>query len=121
MRGGTEIGIYEKKPRRLVIEFLGLRGGGYLLSHFRSIIGVARFNFSVRNGKRWSPCAIATLISLKKSDLEAVSLRIHSHFFATCFSFVSSESVWAISIARLNKLPVLTPATYLRLRLKRPF
>ena len=26
------------------------RGGGYLLSHFRSIIGVARFNFSVRDG-----------------------------------------------------------------------
>ena len=43
------------------------RGGGYLLSHFRSIIGVARFNFSVRNGKRWSPCAIATLVSFFRS------------------------------------------------------
>ena len=42
----------------------GLKGGGYLLFHFRSIIGVARFNFSVRNGKRWSPCAIATLVRL---------------------------------------------------------
>ena len=40
----------------------GRIGGGYLLFHFRSIIGVARFNFSVRNGKRWSPCAIATLV-----------------------------------------------------------
>ncbi len=30
-------------------------GGGYLLSHFRSTIGVAGFNFSVRNGKRWNP------------------------------------------------------------------
>ena len=38
-------------------------GGGYLLSHFRSTIGVVRFNFSVRNGKRWSPHAIATLVS----------------------------------------------------------
>ena len=37
-------------------------GGGYLLSHFRSIIDVVRFNFSVRNGKRWSPHAIATLV-----------------------------------------------------------
>ena len=36
------------------------RGGGYLLSHFRSIIGVERFNFSVRNGKRWNPFAITT-------------------------------------------------------------
>ena len=39
------------------------RGGGYLLFHFRSIIGVSSFNFSVRNGKRWSPCAMATLVS----------------------------------------------------------
>ena len=37
-------------------------GGGYLLSHFRSTIGVAGFNFSVRNGKRWNPRAITTLI-----------------------------------------------------------
>ena len=42
----------------------GLERGRYLLFHFRSIIGVARFNFSVRNGKRWSPCAIATLVRL---------------------------------------------------------
>ena len=33
--------------------------GGYLLSHFRSTIGAAGFNFSVRNGKRWSPRAMA--------------------------------------------------------------
>ena len=39
-----------------------LEGGGYLLSHFRSTIGVAGFNFSVRNGKRWSPRAITTLV-----------------------------------------------------------
>ena len=43
----------------------GVKRGGYLLSHFRSTIGVAGFNFSVRNGKRWSPRAIATLISLQ--------------------------------------------------------
>ena len=41
--------------------------GGYLLSHFRSIIDVVRFNFSVRNGKRWSPHAIATLSSFAVS------------------------------------------------------
>ena len=38
-------------------------GGGYLLSHFRSTIGTVRFNFSVRNGKRWNPHAITTLVS----------------------------------------------------------
>ena len=43
---------------------LSVTGGGYLLSHFRSTIGVAGFNFSVRNGKRWSPRAVATLVSL---------------------------------------------------------
>ena len=32
--------------------------GGYLLSHFRSTIGAAGFNFSVRNGKRWNPRAM---------------------------------------------------------------
>ena len=37
-------------------------GGGYLLSHFRSTIGVVRLNFSVRNGKRWIPHAITTLV-----------------------------------------------------------
>ena len=37
-----------------------------ILSHFRSTIGAAGFNFSVRNGKRWNPRAMAALISLKK-------------------------------------------------------
>ena len=32
----------------------------------RSTIGVTRLNFSVRNGKRWIPRAIATLISLSR-------------------------------------------------------
>ena len=51
---------------RLRIGSWGLRGG-YLLSHFRSIIDVVRFNFSVRNGKRWSPHAITTLVSSYES------------------------------------------------------
>ena len=53
-------GVQKKPDDR---EIVRRRGGGYLLFHFRSIIGVARFNFSVRNGKRWSPCAMATLVS----------------------------------------------------------
>ena len=40
-----------------------LEKGGYLLSHVRSTIGVAKLNFSVRNGKRWDLRAITTLIS----------------------------------------------------------
>ena len=60
---GTHARMYTKSPG-LPFGGPGLgTGGGYLLSHFRSTIGVARFNFSVRNGKRWSPCAVATLVS----------------------------------------------------------
>ena len=40
------------------------QGGDYLLFRFRSTIGVIRFNFSVRNGKRWSPYALIALVSL---------------------------------------------------------
>ena len=40
----------------------GLKGGGYLLSRFRSTIGAAGFNFSVRDGKRWSPRAVPALV-----------------------------------------------------------
>ena len=36
------------------------KNGGYLLSRSRSTIGVTGLNFSVRNGKRWNPCAITT-------------------------------------------------------------
>ena len=35
-----------------------LKDGVDLLSHFRSTIGAIRFNFSVRNGKRWIPYAV---------------------------------------------------------------
>ena len=49
---------YKKRVQALCLH---PEGGGYLLSHFRSTIGVVRFNFSVRNGKRWIPHAITTL------------------------------------------------------------
>ena len=47
--------------------------GGYLLSHFRSIIGVVRFNFSVRDGKRWIPDAIDHLNVFKKEYIGSES------------------------------------------------
>ena len=50
----------KKKERTFVLSF---QGGDYLLFRFRSTIGVIRFNFSVRNGKRWSPYAMFTLVS----------------------------------------------------------
>ena len=54
-----------KKERRFSAS---LSGGGYLLSHFRSTIGVVRLNFSVRNGKRWNPHAITTFVAFGSSD-----------------------------------------------------
>ena len=52
-----------------------LLGGGYLLSHFRSTIGVVRLNFSVRNGKRWDPHAITTLSFAFFQPLRRIGLR----------------------------------------------
>ena len=52
----------ENDESRAILLLGSLRGGGDLLSHFRSTIGAVRFNFSVRNGKRWNPHAITTLV-----------------------------------------------------------
>ena len=56
----------KKTPKYLLLRRLHLIEGGYLLSHFRTTIGVTGFNFSVRNGKRWNPRAITTLVSSVK-------------------------------------------------------
>ena len=54
----------KESPESSSLNSGGLRqNGGYLLSHLRSTIGVAKLNFSVRNGKRWDLRAITTLIS----------------------------------------------------------
>ena len=52
----------DRNKKRGPVDFSSspLIGGDYLLSHFRSTIGVVRLNFSVRNGKRWDPHAIIT-------------------------------------------------------------
>ena len=61
MRRWRDLGLGHKKKERqnLCLSFLG---GDYLLSHFRSTIGVVRLNFSVRNGKRWNPHAVITFV-----------------------------------------------------------
>ena len=40
----------KRRAKQLIVVFTLLLRGGYLLSHFRSTIGVVRLNFSVRNG-----------------------------------------------------------------------
>ena len=63
-------------------------GGGYLLSHFRSTIGVVRFNFSVRNGKRWIPHAIATLV-----------LSVHGHALDVSLSALAARKRGGAAVA----------------------
>ena len=56
---GSGFGAQKKERQNLCLSFLG---GDYLLSHFRSTIGVVRLNFSVRNGNRWNPHAVITFV-----------------------------------------------------------
>ena len=56
---GDGMRAQKKERQNICLSFLG---GDYLLSHFRSTIGVVRLNFSVRNGKRWNPHAVITLV-----------------------------------------------------------
>ena len=102
------VGIYKKSPvgRCCLTGLVG--GGGYLLFHFRSIIGVVRFNFSVRNGKRWSPHAIATLV-LFRSDLHfpmEVVRRIRSERVVEADFCISRECL-RISAARLPSVLIM--------------
>ena len=82
-------------------------GGGYLLSHFRSTIGVVRLNFSVRNGKRWIPHAITTLVRFVRLPLLSgapVCLGV-SLTDKLVFAFLSGMRVFfrALSLPNLRK------------------
>ena len=86
-RNNGRRGVY-KGEARTAVSLSGLRwiGGGYLLSRLRSTIGAAGFNFSVRNGKRWSPRAMAALVRLSvircvcQFFVDVVSLSLSSLF-----------------------------------------
>ena len=108
-------GSPEKKSPRLRKGVGVTEGGDYLLFRFRSTIGVIRFNFSVRNGKRWNPYAVITLIRLDRADWKQRPLSRRPallHFSKTlaqrAFGFFSSFGMSrAISTARLNVSPRL--------------
>ena len=68
----TGSGGKKKRPGSIGGLIPASEGGGCLLSHFRSTIGAAGFNFSVRNGKRWNPRAIAALVLFAVIGLFAV-------------------------------------------------
>ena len=84
-KGGNSGG--RKRRRAAEIGFCRSRlGGGYLLSHFRSTIGVVRLNFSVRNGKRWDPHAITTLVRFVRPGRGWGGVSVSS-FLWLCLSF----------------------------------
>ena len=61
--------IKQKKLNDCYIDELFLKSAATYSPTIRSTIGVGRLNFSVRNGKRWNPDAITTLISYKVFDV----------------------------------------------------
>ena len=69
----AHVGRTKKRAGQLAV--VRLLGGSDLLSHFRSTIGAVRFNFSVRNGKRWNPHAITTLVSFSPLCVRCVKVR----------------------------------------------
>ena len=86
--------IYKKRERQIALSLSV--GGGYLLSHFRSTIGVAGFNFSVRNGKRWIPRAVTAFVTCSElallflpSAFASVSAFASTFRFCVCFSACS--------------------------------
>ena len=113
-----------------------LQNGDYLLSRLRSTIGVNGLNFSVRNGKRWNPVAIVTLITLychihtnKLSFFSSKNPYTDASFKAISSSNTTELNVYhslikATSYGQLVMLgcdvTVYTPASYQRHRLWRP-
>ena len=82
----------QKKPRDIAIPRLSVKRRLPTLPLVRSTIGVAKLNFSVRNGKRWNLRAIVTLISLCCHDLQASnpSTRLNVYIILT-MSFPSAR------------------------------
>ena len=70
-----------------------VKGGGDLLSRLRSTIGAGGLNFSVRNGKRWNPAAIAALV----------------------FLHIISDGVW-LTVGDRNTLRISSAAALVKLR-----
>ena len=75
--------------------------GGCLLSHLRSTIGVTGLNFSVRDGKRWIPGAITTLIRLQ-SSLYSVTFNIIERTLFTSCAFCDFSLFFVVAIQSLT-------------------
>ena len=76
----------------------------------RSTIGVTRLNFSVRNGKRWNPRAIATWI---RCDMTEVKIKLNEYV-------KHGKKVNGQLVMLGFDVTTFTPASYQRHRLWRP-
>ena len=69
-----------------------------------STIGDGGLNFSVRNGKRWIPAAIATVIYYLREITQSFRFRFIAFAFRNSFMLPSQERFRAISTGRLKTL-----------------
>ena len=90
----------------------------------RSTIGVTRLNFSVRNGKRWIPRAITTLISLKKvltlDIVERLTRLTRKALTAFDISTLHTSESLGLLVPLGFAIAGLTPAAYQGRRLRPP-
>ena len=91
----------------------------------RSTIGVTRLNFSVRNGKRWIPRAITTLISfeiLTCGHRRETTLRnlYQAHVSRSLYINLPTEESLGLLVLLGFAIAGLTPAAYQGRRLQPP-
>ena len=107
----------KESPESSSLNSGGLRqNGGYLLSHLRSTIGVAKLNFSVRNGKRWDLRAITTLISFLLYLCFSL-YKIQSHTYTRTSNTTCTSGSLGLLVMLGFDVAIFTPASYLRHRL----
>ena len=81
--------IRQKGPAGFLQSDLRRTAAAYSPTWWGSTIGDGGLNFSVRNGKRWYPAAIATAICYLREITHAV--RQSEHAFFVCFPFCISS------------------------------
>ena len=92
----------------------------------RSTIDVVGLNFSVRNGKRWIPNAITTLIPFKMFDLDNATLSVTFAMSVSLLtlliyqSFLSEIESLGLLVLLGFDITALTPVAYQRRSLQRP-
>ena len=103
----------QKKPRDIAISRLSVKRRLPTLPLVRSTIGVAKLNFSVRNGKRWNPNAITTLIPLRclHAGQSNIATLIQAHYSNISTRFHGNESFGLLVLLGFD-ITALTPVAY---------